>query len=86
MSKFLILAVAILVTSPLHAAEHDMEWFVKNPKQRAAWLQKCQANQRVSHQICENARQADLHSYVDESTAKLDRGTSQPAPGPIPTR
>ena len=80
----LILAATFAFATPLHAAEHGVDWFVKNPKQRAAWLQKCRHNPRNATQICENARQADLHAYVEESTAKLDRGTSQPAMRPVP--
>ncbi|MDO9711628.1 EexN family lipoprotein [Paracraurococcus lichenis] len=80
----LILAATFVLAAPLHAAEHDMDWFVKNPKQRAAWLQKCRHHPRNAAQTCENARQADLRAYSAESAAKLDRGTSEPAAPPVP--
>jgi hypothetical protein len=31
----LILAATFALAMPLYAAEHDVDWFVKNPKQRA---------------------------------------------------
>jgi len=86
MRKVFIVMVALGIAFPLQAAEHVVDWFVKNPKQRAVWLRKCQDAPRTSPQACENARKADLRSYVDESTAALDRSPSQPAPRPIPSR
>ena len=80
----LIMTTVTCIAISAQAAQYDVEWFVKNPKQRAAWLQKCHRNPQTAPQACENARQADLHSYVDESAAKLDRGTSEPGIRPVP--
>jgi hypothetical protein len=35
MRKVFIVVTALGIAFPLQAAEHDVDWFVKNPKQRA---------------------------------------------------